>query len=216
MEELQKRYIEFRILHQVIERTDNFFVVDGSINYLHARFDFCEDWQGVQPVAVFTAGEICVKMDVVDGECIVPWEVLQPGIRKFYVGCFAGSRITSNSARVDVNASCLGDPEDSLPPTKDVYNRILEASQKALEVANSVREDADSGKFNGIADEEQLAKAVEEYLTKHPAGVPPGGKAGQYLRKSSDADGDVEWANFEIPEQYGLVSYDQDKTITIT
>jgi len=149
MEEIQKRYIEFKILHQVIERTDNFFVVDGSINYLHARFDFCEDWQGVQPVAVFTAGEICKKMDVVDGECLVPWEVLQPGIRKFYVGCFAGSRITSNAARVDVNASCLGDPEESLPPTPDVYDELLKASKEAVEVANSVREDADAGKFDG-------------------------------------------------------------------
>lgn len=47
-------------------------------------------------------------------------------------------------------------------------------------------------------------------------GIPSGGKAGQYLRKKSDADGDVEWTDLEIPEQYGLVTYDQDKTITIT
>ena len=47
-------------------------------------------------------------------------------------------------------------------------------------------------------------------------GVPSGGTAGQYLRKKSDADGDVEWADLEIPEQYGLITYDQDKTITIT
>lgn len=47
-------------------------------------------------------------------------------------------------------------------------------------------------------------------------GIPPGGKAGQYLRKKSDADLDVEWADLEIPEQYGLITYDQDKTITIT
>ena len=46
--------------------------------------------------------------------------------------------------------------------------------------------------------------------------LPAGGKAGQFLRKKSDADGDVEWADFEIPEQYGLISYDQDRTITIT
>ena len=46
--------------------------------------------------------------------------------------------------------------------------------------------------------------------------LPSGGKAGQFLRKKSDADGDVEWADLEIPEQYGLVSYDQDRTITIT
>lgn len=44
----------------------------------------------------------------------------------------------------------------------------------------------------------------------------PGGKTGQYLRKVSDEDGDVEWADLEIPKEYGLITYDQDKTITIT
>ena len=63
---------------------------------------------------------------------------------------------------------------------------------------------------------EQLAKAVEDYLSKNPVGVPSGGKAGQYLRKKSDADRDVEWADLEIPKEYGLISYDQDRTITIT
>lgn len=48
------------------------------------------------------------------------------------------------------------------------------------------------------------------------SGIPAGGKAGQYLRKKSDADYDVEWADFEIPTEYGLITYNQDKTITIT
>lgn len=47
-------------------------------------------------------------------------------------------------------------------------------------------------------------------------GIPAGGKAGQFLCKQSDEDYDVAWADFEIPKEYGLVTYDQDKTITIT
>lgn len=47
-------------------------------------------------------------------------------------------------------------------------------------------------------------------------GIPAGGKAGQILKKKSDDDFAVEWGDFEIPEQYGLVTYNQDKTITIT
>lgn len=47
-------------------------------------------------------------------------------------------------------------------------------------------------------------------------GIPKGGKAGQYLCKQSDNDYDVVWCDLVIPEQYGLVTYDQDKTITIT
>jgi hypothetical protein len=47
-------------------------------------------------------------------------------------------------------------------------------------------------------------------------GIPAGGKIGQILCKKSDEDYDVEWADLEIPEQYGLITYDQNKTITIT
>lgn len=47
-------------------------------------------------------------------------------------------------------------------------------------------------------------------------GIPAGGTKGQYLRKVSDKDYDVAWSDLEIPEQYGLVTYNQDKTLTIT
>ena len=146
---MQKQYIEFKIEHQQIVRTDDFFVVDGTKNYLHARFNLCNDWKGEQIVAVFTAGDIRKKMEVVDGECCVPWEVLQTGISKFYVGCFAGARITSNAARVDVNPSCVGDADESLPPSPDVYDKILAASNEAVMTAKSIREDAENGKFTG-------------------------------------------------------------------
>ena len=56
----------------------------------------------------------------------------------------------------------------------------------------------------------------ESMREKMKDGIPPGGKAGQFLCKKSDEDFEVEWADFEIPKEYGLVTYDQDKTITIT
>ena len=63
-------------------------------------------------------------------------------------------------------------------------------------------------------------KKIAERIPPSPGGtangIPAGGKAGQYLCKKSDDDYDVEWTDLVIPEQYGLVTYDQDKTITIT
>lgn len=47
-------------------------------------------------------------------------------------------------------------------------------------------------------------------------GIPAGGKSGQFLRKKTDEDYDVEWADFEIPPEYGLVTYDNTQTLTIT
>lgn len=68
---------------------------------------------------------------------------------------------------------------------------------------------------NGVTDE-QIEKSVTKYLAANPIGLPPGGKAGQVLCKVSDADYDAAWADVPIPEQYGLVTYNQDKIITIT
>ena len=47
-------------------------------------------------------------------------------------------------------------------------------------------------------------------------GVPAGGKAGQLLYKKSDDDFDVEWSDLVIPKEYGLVTYNQDKAITVS
>lgn len=66
---------------------------------------------------------------------------------------------------------------------------------------------------------EDVYNQIMELLNKSGhvgVGVPPGGKAGQILKKRTDKDYEIEWGDFEIPEQYGLVTYDQDKTITIT
>lgn len=59
---------------------------------------------------------------------------------------------------------------------------------------------------------------ADEYpsLLQQLATALAGGTAGQLLYKVSDADYDVEWRDLEIPSQYGLVSYDQDKTITVS
>ena len=62
--------------------------------------------------------------------------------------------------------------------------------------------------------EEEWLESLKSDSAKN--GIPPGGKAGQILCKNSDNDFDVGWRDIEIPKQYGLVSYDQDKTITVT
>lgn len=105
--------------------------------------------------------------------------------------------------------SCTFNVRKRAKPTDYVYTEVEILNYETLEKRIKAIEE------NG-ASEEQLAKAVEAYLSKNPVGVPSGGKAGQYLRKKSDTDRDVEWADFEIPQEYGLISYDQDRTITIT
>lgn len=59
---------------------------------------------------------------------------------------------------------------------------------------------------------------IMELLNKGGAanGIPAGGKAGQLLCKKTDADFDVGWCDLKIPAEYGLVTYNQDRTLTIS
>lgn len=119
---MKKQYIEFTINHQRIIRTDDFFVVGGSQRYLHARFKFCEDWNGEEAYAIFTGGGKSYRQLIVDGECEVPWEVL--GVKRFFVGCEAGDRLTSDAAAVDVKPSGAPDANPGKEPTPTLQRQI--------------------------------------------------------------------------------------------
>lgn len=124
---MKQQYLEFEIVHQQISRTDDFFVVGGSSNYLKARFTFCEDWQGEEQIAVFDGGGHAYPVSIVNGECLVPWEVLRANM--FFVSCRAGERITSNAVIVNVCPCGMSDDlEESLEPTPTVIDEKIAAA----------------------------------------------------------------------------------------
>ena len=105
------------------------------------------------------------------------------------IGVFAGDLHTTTPALVACNKSILC--ADGLPPdpSPDVYVQLIEMYEE-------LRREIETGSVGN--------------------GIPAGGKTGQLLVKKSDADYDCEWQDLTIPEQYGLVTYDQDKTITVS
>ena len=95
-------YITFNVYKQKIKRTDTQQIVSDSRNYLHAAFTFSDDdWTGIK-TAVFKNGDV-VKHAVLDdnNECLVPWEVIKPGI--LHVSVFCGDLITADTATVYIN-----------------------------------------------------------------------------------------------------------------
>lgn len=196
---MKQQFITFEVTHQIIKRTDNFEVVGGSRNYLYAKFSCCDDWEGETITAVFTpGGRVTAKpytQPVVDGQCLVPWEVLL--CKKFHVGLMAGSRITSNAAVVDVIPSGAGDGDPAQPPTPTAYERLLDKTADLDGRVEKLEQGGTGGGSGGVS-------------------LPPGGKAGQVLTKVSDADGDVAWADITIPPEYGLITYYQDRKISVT
>lgn len=133
--------------------------------------------------------------------------------------------VIGKSKRIQCVVTEALDPGDTPPtPGMDWIAQTIKDTSQAAQEARVAKEEllaaAERGDFDGPPgniDEDKLGAMINDYLEKHPlAGIPDGGKAGQILRKKSDEDYDTEWADFEIPEQYGLVTYDQNKTITIS
>ena len=137
--------ISFNLNRQIITRTDRNTVVAGSKNYLYAKFtDISGDW--IKPItAIF--GDYSIILDD-NNECIIPWEAIQkPG--EMTVSAFCGNLHTANIETVEIEQSGYKQGETPKPPSDDVYNTLTQMVQNAVDTANSVRQDADSGKFDG-------------------------------------------------------------------
>ena len=145
-------YITFNVYKQKIKRTDTQHIVADSRNYLKASFTFSDDdWTGIK-TAIFKNGDV-VKHAVLDdnNECLVPWEVIKPGI--LHVSVFCGDLITADTATVYINESGYEDggiPED---PSPTVYEQII-----------AMLNEIETG---GIPDD-KIAAAVQAYLAEHP------------------------------------------------
>lgn len=175
-------------------------IVCGNSDY-QAVFSFDEEWAAydVKTARFVYPDGARNHLDVVfqGSTCHVPVLHNTIGVK---VGVFAGELHTTTSAWFDCQKSVLcesgGTPAD---PSPDVYAQILEQLNR-IETAT--------------VSPAAIAAAVEEYMEANPVDpLPEGGTVGQVLTKTEDG---AAWADITIPKEYGLVTYDQDKTITLT
>ena len=145
------KVLRFEVRGQYIMRIDEEVPVAKCANMFKAHFDFLtEEWEG-QKTAIFVQGNYS-KSQLLDehNECIVPWEFFDTEERtRGYVSVYCGDLITANESSVKIEKTGYRESDASVPPTPDVYQQIVELSNETKEIAESVRKDADEGKFNG-------------------------------------------------------------------
>lgn len=122
--------LTFQVQNQQIRRTDNFYVVAKSRNYLYAHFTFSDDWGDGTKTAQFhnqcSSGPPYEVILNQYGICLVPWEVLED-VGTVEVTVFGGDLITANIARFKVRESGYSEEgESSQPPTPSVYQQIID------------------------------------------------------------------------------------------
>lgn len=178
--------IIFELRKQFIRRVDTATIASGSKNYLKARFETpLNDW--CKPItAIFDSYTVLLDDN---NECFIPWEALSAP-HTMAVSAFSADLHTAIVTPVVIEASGYISGETPEPPTPDVYQQLIDIAKNAENVANSVREDADAGNFNGAIG---------------PIG--PEGPAGQDAPQIDDtqASQDHPWSGAKVEQEFNAV-----------
>ena len=114
-------------------------VTSGSMNVYPVQFEFSSDWDDLERVAVFTAGQEtrAVLLDS-DNRCTIPWEVLKkPGVHLFGGAC--GKRdgvilLRTVWANLGYIRSGVVSGEETRPPTPELWEQKLSGKGDNLDL----------------------------------------------------------------------------------
>ena len=123
----------------------------SQVNFSRIEFDMDEAWSSfLSVVAQFIQGGEPKNVQVKDGYCFVPPE-LEVGDFELCLRGDDGESVVASVNRLTFEV-CEGfDPsgETPLPPSPDLYTQLIKEIDSGKKIAQSVREDADAGLFNG-------------------------------------------------------------------
>lgn len=136
---------------------------EGTREYLRAEFSFSEEWKGMTKTAFFRGANGNTYSQLLENDaCTVPAEVLAVHGR---VGVSVSGTLDETIITTDIKSFTVpatlsgGTPSD---PEPTVWQQILDKVDETQQIAQSVREDAVSGKFAATA--EMLEQAVSVYV----------------------------------------------------
>lgn len=129
-------------------------LTSGTVG-LGVEFTFDEAWTGLRKTAVFRCGNRPIPPVLCEEDCAqVPWEALEKPGCTLFVGVYGtdteGIDLPTVWAEVDrVREGATVPDVDPSEPTPNAYEQLLAAAKQAAAAAESVRQDADNGKFKG-------------------------------------------------------------------
>ena len=136
---------------------------EGTREYLKAEFSFSEEWDGMTKTAFFRGADGNTYSQLLkDDACTVPAEALAASGRVgvSVSGTLGETVITTDIKSFSVPATLSGGTPSDPEPT--VWQQILDKVDETRQIAQSVREDAEAGKFAATA--EMVEQAVSVYI----------------------------------------------------
>ncbi len=125
----------------------------GSVGY-PVQFRFSEEWDGLAKVAVFRGSGKSVDVSLSGESCGIPPEVLTEAGDVLSIGVYGtdGEDLVIPTVYAEAGPIALGaEPSgvEPAPETRPLIDQLLAAAERAAEIAQSVRDDADNGAFDG-------------------------------------------------------------------
>ena len=186
--------IQFSVSHQKLTLAGRPYLIGNSRDYLTASFQFSEDWTGLAKVAFFSKSKAKPYAFLLVDDAISADQHLNlsSGDWDVWMYGFAGDvedisqlptdvmRISTNKTHISVgiNGASVGSVLEDEPAS--LGDQILSAAQNAVNTADSVREDADNGRFNG-----KDGRAGEDGKPGDPG---PRGPSGVYVGNTEPGD----------------------------
>lgn len=130
--------------------------VRGTVGAV-CRVGFDEFWQDYNKTVVFKRTNECVSsygvfVNGMEEEITIPHEILSES-GAFQIGVYGMQNglvlPTLWSGEIKILYGTDTDTEFPSPPTPSIYEQLVKLSTNAVNVANSVREEADNGEFKG-------------------------------------------------------------------
>lgn len=177
-------------------------VTTGSVG-ISVQFYFSPDWDALQKIAVFRAGDTAVDVALTGDTTTVPADVLTTAGLPLMIGVYGAAAdgtvviptVWAKTATIKAGTAPSGvDPSE---PTPSWVAQVQQIAEDAYNMANDVKEAAENGEFDGEPGENGV-------------GVPAGGLPGMVLLKKSLTDYDTEWGlpPFEVDSYTFRAVYD--------
>lgn len=130
-------------------------VTVGAVG-IPVSFHFTEDWDGLSKIAVFKAGDVTpVEVAILNNTANVPHEVLVDEYEVLWIGIYgSNAQGTTVIPTIWANAGAIQpgtelETVDPSEPTPSWVAQVQAAAEEALTIANEIKDDAESGAFDG-------------------------------------------------------------------
>lgn len=142
----------------IINQQKNTCAVANSVLFETVSFMFPKSWEGYTKTVVFATEEKTINVILESGnslclsdtECYIPHEVLEYGEFELSVFGIRGESIATtpkHSVKVLESGYAIGASPSE--PTMSEYQQIIEITESAKSIAESVKNDAENGLFKG-------------------------------------------------------------------